>query len=426
MLKEYQSEAVKWMIEREQDVDVKGGFLCDEVGLGKTIEILNLLNESPKKLNLLIVPKVLQIQWKEEAITWLKNHTIKIINKRNVIRNNNGNYLYIMSYSDFCYDDKILAHDINWGRIILDEGHNIKNRMSNTHKSVCNLMSDIKWCVSATPVMNNITDLYGLLKWFNFTKREVDNEKEKILQSLMMRRTKEDVKLNIPNLNVSNIPINMSEKEREVYETTSEKITSLLIASDSQNELHIFELLIRLVQTCIHPSICNKALNKKYKSQENEDYKVPTNKIEKLKDVLTNQTNNEKTLIFCKYKEEMKIYKNMFPESYHINGDYTEDERNEILRKFKTNNVKYLFIQINIGNCGLNIQSANHVVFTSPMWNPAVEHQAIGRCYRTGQTKNVNVYKLYYENTIEEKILKAQSKKLELIQEIWDYLKNKI
>ena len=117
----------------------------------------------------------------------------------------------------------------------------------------------------------------------------------------------------------------------------------------------------------------------------------------------------------------------MFPESYHINGDYTEEERDEILNKFKNNSkVKYLFIQINIGNCGLNIQSANHVVFTSPMWNPAVEHQAIGRCYRTGQRKNVNVYKIYYQNTIEEKILKAQSRKLELIKEIWEYLKNKI
>lgn len=421
MIKDYQSVALSWMIGREQE-EIKGGFLCDEVGLGKTIEILSLLNHSPKPLNLLVVPKILQFQWKEEAITWLSGYNIKIINKLSKITDSTFNQLYIISYSNFCYDVKINAHYINWDRLILDEGHLIKNRRSNTHKSICKLQSKIKWCVTATPVMNNISDLYGLMKLFDINKIDVDQNKEKLLSTLALRRTKEDVHLNLPALHIHNITEPMNDYEKYIYDTTSVKIRELMNGTE-YNTLYVFELIMRLVQICISPSIYFKAINKKYNSQEDEVFEEST-KIQMLRKVLSK---NEKTLIFCKFKEEMNIYKKLFPDSYEINGNYSIDERCEILENFKNNkDVKLLFIQINIGNCGLNIQCANNVVFTSPTWNPSIEHQAIGRCYRTGQQKEVHVYKLYYTDTIEEKIIKAQNKKNELIKEIWDYLKNKI
>ena len=89
------------------------------------------------------------------------------------------------------------------------------------------------------------------------------------------------------------------------------------------------------------------------------------------------------------------------------------------------NPVDVLIVQINTGSTGLNLQMFNHVYFTSPCWNPAIEDQAICRSYRLGQKKTVNVHKLVMydsqddENqTIEEKILSIQEKKRKIMSNI--------
>ena len=89
------------------------------------------------------------------------------------------------------------------------------------------------------------------------------------------------------------------------------------------------------------------------------------------------------------------------------------------------NPVDVLIVQINTGSTGLNLQMFNHVYFTSPCWNPAIEDQAICRSYRLGQKKEVKIHKLVMtdsldeENkTIEEKILLIQEKKRKVMFDI--------
>mgnify|MGYP001177358571 CR=1 FL=1 len=81
-------------------------------------------------------------------------------------------------------------------------------------------------------------------------------------------------------------------------------------------------------------------------------------------------------------------------------------------------------IQINTGGVGYNLQSANNVFIIEPTWNPALEHQSIGRAHRTGQKNEVNVIKLITTMpdsavpTVEEFIQQLQEKKLEMISEV--------
>lgn len=69
-------------------------------------------------------------------------------------------------------------------------------------------------------------------------------------------------------------------------------------------------------------------------------------------------------------------------------------------------------ISLKAGGTGLNLTAADYVYILEPWWNPAVEAQAIDRSYRIGQKKQVFAYKMICENSIEEKILKLQQKKL--------------
>lgn len=82
---------------------------------------------------------------------------------------------------------------------------------------------------------------------------------------------------------------------------------------------------------------------------------------------------------------------------------------------------KIMLVSLKTGGVGLNLTSANVVFMCDPWWNEAVENQAINRVFRIGQSRKVIVYRLIVENSIEEKILKLQEKKEQLIQSTLDF-----
>ena len=82
---------------------------------------------------------------------------------------------------------------------------------------------------------------------------------------------------------------------------------------------------------------------------------------------------------------------------------------------------KIMLISLRAGGVGLNLTSANTVFMVDPWWNEAVENQAINRAFRIGQKRKVTVYRLVIEDSIEEKILKLQEKKEQLIKSTLDF-----
>jgi SNF2 family DNA or RNA helicase len=75
-------------------------------------------------------------------------------------------------------------------------------------------------------------------------------------------------------------------------------------------------------------------------------------------------------------------------------------------------------ISLKAGGTGLNLTAADYVYIVDPWWNPAVENQAIDRCYRIGQEKKVFAYRMICKNTVEEKILDLQAKKKKIASDI--------
>ena len=78
------------------------------------------------------------------------------------------------------------------------------------------------------------------------------------------------------------------------------------------------------------------------------------------------------------------------------------------------------------GSTGLNLVSANNVILVDPWWNPAIEEQAIDRVYRIGQCKPVNVYKFITNDSVEEKMLRIQNRKKNLVQNLFAFDKEAI
>ncbi|KAF9526260.1 SNF2 family N-terminal domain-containing protein [Crepidotus variabilis] len=170
---------------RKQEEGVwHGGVLADEMGMGKTIQILSLLVSSPSKPNLIVAPTVAVIQWKNE----IEAHTdgLKVLVWHGSSRETDMEQLkkfdvILTTYAvlescfrkqekgfkrkGFMITEKSPLHQIHWKRVVLDEAHNIKERATNTAKAVFELEADYRWCLSGTPLQNRVGELYSLVRF---------------------------------------------------------------------------------------------------------------------------------------------------------------------------------------------------------------------------------------------------------------------
>ena len=153
----YQREGVQWMLGMENQSDgPKGGFLCDEMGLGKTVQLISTMLGNPQSRTLIIVPKSIITQWHEEIQKFAPNLTVNIYdgNERKVC---SDSHITIAPYTLLTIKGAEVGaptplHYMTWDRVILDEGHEIRNKSSKLFKSVCRLRTNIKWIVTGTPV----------------------------------------------------------------------------------------------------------------------------------------------------------------------------------------------------------------------------------------------------------------------------------
>ena len=409
----YQKEGVRWLIKREFDERWPGGFLCDEMGLGKTIQTIALMTLNKVKRTLIIVPNSIMSQWIDEIKTH-SNLTVSIFDGKC------DTDVSITTYSQFTSNTRNLAYfyRFHWNRIVIDEGHEIRNSKSKRFKNICKLSSDIRWVLSGTPVYNKMSDYRTLLRFM--IKDSVAEPKK---EDIILRRTKEDVKIEgLPVCHFENVELEMYKEEEEIYREAFEMyrgqikdaITNQAVVQ--VKNMIVLEALLRMRQLCIHPAIFTKGISKK----EEEDY-VYSDGCKKFDTVIEdiNSVKDEKCLLFCQFKDEMDMFQEELSKTmkvYRLDGSVPQANRKKVISHFKRRSEKCVFIiQIKVGGQGLNLQEATRVFITAPAWNPATELQAIARAHRTGQTREVFVRKYVYVRdetpSVEEAIVNLQGHK---------------
>ncbi|KAK0498253.1 SNF2 family N-terminal domain-containing protein [Armillaria luteobubalina] len=170
----FQREGLYWMKQQEQGV-WHGGMLADEMGMGKTIQIIALLISDRKKPNLVIAPTVAIMQWKNEieahtdgmkVLVWhgqARESDVKEL--KNSFRKQEKGFERKKGDRRMLVTEKSPVHQIQWNRIILDEAHNIKERATNTAKAAFELQGNYRWCLSGTPLQNRVGELYSLVRF---------------------------------------------------------------------------------------------------------------------------------------------------------------------------------------------------------------------------------------------------------------------
>ena len=421
----------------------KGGFLCDEMGLGKTVQIISTILGNPDKRTLVIVPKSIVTQWAEEIDHFAPHLKVLIHDGPNRTTDPKEflKYHVVISPYSIMVDkgkprgEPTIMHTLTWGRIIIDEGHEIRNAKSKISSSVRNLKAGIKWVVTGTPVYNSIKDFVTLCDFIGIPKSHVQGLTKKIQDTYVMRRTKEDVakfntRLKLPPCEFENIEMEMYPEERDFYQevhTDSSNFVKEVFRSGNlaMHTMHILECLLRCRQAMIHPQLVVDGRAKK----EEVDPDIWDGRSKKMETLLNciNEHPKEKTLVFSQFIGEMNIVHEMIAQAgfrvFRIDGSVSKEERLKQIQAFRKAENGIFLIQIKAGGQGLNLQEATRVYITSPAWNPATELQAIGRSHRTGQTKKVFVKKLIYagEDTlpsVEQSIMSLQGHKSQVCAEV--------
>jgi SNF2 family DNA or RNA helicase len=104
--------------------------------------------------------------------------------------------------------------------------------------------------------------------------------------------------------------------------------------------------------------------------------------------------------------------------AYAYLDGHTRDRQGEVERFQSDPDLQIFLISLKAGGVGLNLTAADYVFILDPWWNPAVEAQAVDRAHRIGQQRPVFVYKFISQNTVEEKILALQKRKLQLVSDL--------
>ncbi len=103
----------------------------------------------------------------------------------------------------------------------------------------------------------------------------------------------------------------------------------------------------------------------------------------------------------------------------YLDGQCTQAERENSVNHFQNDETCRVFlISLKAGGAGLNLTKADYVYIIDPWWNPAVENQAIDRCYRIGQEKHIIAYRMICKDTVEEKIVNIQTRKKQIATEL--------
>lgn len=425
--KEHQYNGVKWCVNNEMnnktERSCKGGIIADEMGLGKTILMIGTMFTNFVPKTIIIVPPILIEQWSNE-IYKCSGHNALIYygkNKGSIGLNDlkkDKICIVITSYNTLL-SKKNYLFDIHWDRVIFDEAHHLRNSKTARFIACKKIVAPIKWLVSGTPIQNKRSDFYSLCNMLGFDKsfyKNVDNL-SLIIDNHVLRRTKVDVGIELPPVNIQNIVVpwkSLNEKmlSEEIHSlipnqsgvsyTKGQAVADLIgNKGNSKSQIIMLMAMLRARQSCVLPALMKEPIKRCVEADKTGMYLDALEYTSKLdavvKLMLDRKDNGKGKIVFCHYIDEIDMIASRLLKG-GLKNVVTYDGRNSGSTKKLCQAADAIILQIQTGCEGLNLQKFfSEIYFVSPHWNPAIEDQAVARCHRIGQESDVNVFRFEME-----------------------------
>jgi SNF2 family DNA or RNA helicase len=428
-------------------------LLSDEVGLGKTIEACVVLKEYIQrgmvKSALILTPTPLVSQWQEElkgkfALEfpstddpnfrtsdqrfWQQPFLLASINQAKSKRN-------FETVTSREYD-----------LVIVDEAHHLKNRNTLNWKLVNALKKRFLLLLTATPVENNLMELYNLItllkpgqlktaKAFReafMTKGDPTSPQNRarlkeLLGQVMIRNTRAIAKINIPPRYAETVRVEPTASEKDLYERITALVQSMNRTNGLGNKLLLKHLLAeagsspRAVEATLTRMLGNREMLIAHEKQilaiRNLSRSMDDTRKNKVLLKLLGGTKGKK-IIFVKYLGTLEhlidfLDWQKIPHAV-FHGRMSNSEKDEQIESFRAE--KDILVTTEIGGEGRNLQFCHQMINYDLPWNPMKIEQRIGRIHRIGQQKEVRIYNLCAANSIEDYILEILDRKINMFE----------
>lgn len=407
-----------------------GGILADEMGLGKTIQVISFLLCQRDKKSLVVTPTSLIYNWKEEFEKFAPSLKIGLVHGSKSVRNkvldNKEEYDVILTTYGTIKNDKDFYKGKIFDYCIIDEAQNIKNPKAQNTKIIKEINANVKFALTGTPIENSLVELWSIFdfimpgylfdekkfknKFVNRTEREIE-ELKLLINPFILRRLKKDVITELPEKIEKKYYVPMTTEQKSAYKNYMKEV-KLKLKNGEDDSITIFSYLTRLRQICQDPALVNK------------DYTGDSGKLNVALDIMEEIIEDKnKILVFSQFTSVLKKLEEELNireiKCKYLDGSTNAKERVRLVSEFNESKEEEVFlISLKAGGTGLNLTSAKYVMHMDPWWNPAVEDQATDRAHRIGQKNIVEVIKLIAKDTIEEKIIKLQEDKREIINSV--------
>jgi SNF2 family DNA or RNA helicase len=455
----YQIETVKKVLKR-----FRGRvLLCDEVGLGKTIEAGILIKEylmrGMVKNVLILTPAPLVSQWREEmqikfGIDFSTTDDTEFIH--NPINFWKQRFIIASINTAKSSKNMPLVTGQFYDLVVVDEAHHLRNRTTLAWKLVNQMKKKFIFLLTATPVQNNLIELFNLitllkpgqfktekqfkeeyLKKGNL-KATADKERLKeLLRDVMIRNTRSAIDLKLPKRFATTLRLDPTETEREIYAGINDYLKkqdlkkptiNLLLREAGSSPFALRNTLLNLGNQQLEepsPSPFAGAIHK-LPLQGNGGFKDILDAIDSLEDIckgkalleILKKNPDEKKIVFTQYIKSMDYITDLLLR-YNIpyvtfRGDMTLREKDASITQFK-NEIPVL-VSTESGGEGRNLQFCNTIINFDLPWNPMRIEQRIGRLHRIGQTRDVFIFNLSVKETIEDHIIDILDNKINMFE----------
>ncbi len=410
-------------------------ILADEVGLGKTIEagliMRELLDREVIKRVLVLTPASLAPQW---CMEMKEKFDLYFYHNR---RDHNWTYFsFIVASIDRAKRAEQLEAICQAGfdLLVVDEAHRLKNSSTANFKAVQKIDSKYLLLLTATPMQNNLKELYNLVELVNprlfgglnnFQHRFMEEDQsaknvnalQRALAQVMIRNRKADIDLRLPPRLVNLVPVDLSPAEKLLYQGVNNYIRGEY-RRRRLSKLSILNLITLQREICSSSFAAQGTLRRmglsdlaELAAQIKENQKALA-----VADILA-QT-GQKAIIFTEFKATQAYLYDFLSkleiQSLCYNGDLKAWDRVWARKLFQE---EYpVMISTEAGGEGINLQKANLVINYDLPWNPMRVEQRIGRVHRLGQENTVRIYNLFARDTVEETILEFLRRKISLFE----------
>lgn len=465
-LRPYQVEGYRWLTFLYEHR--MGGILADDMGLGKTVQALALLAHAIEEHStaasgepfapfLVVAPTSVISNWAAEAERFLPEAKIVTITettagKTPLAERVAGAHLVLTSYTLLRMDEDAYVsyaaglgpdegpggETPGWGALLLDEAQFVKNTGTRAWSIARAMPARTKIAMTGTPLENNLMELWALLAivadglfpsaraFRDLYARPAESGEDPAhaaattarlrqrIRPLMLRRTKELVAAELPAKNDVRVNLPLAPGHRRIYDThlqrERQKVLGLLKDMD-KNRFTIFQSLTLLRRLALDAALIDPDAYEGVTSAKREYL------VERLPELLAG---GHRVLVFSQFTGYLKSIARALGEKGidHLYLDGSTRNRAEVIEAFRSGAAPVFLISLKAGGFGLNLTEADHVFIMDPWWNPAAEQQAVDRIHRIGQEREVHVYRLVAEGTIEEKVMQLKASKAALFDAV--------